>query len=193
MDYLQNQLYLIQGQNMTISLPFPDPDEYATFYDDYIQRAIARKDVLAALPLQLDELHAALDSLSDEQALYKFGPAEWSIKELMSHLIDGERVFSYRLLRISRGDETPLSGFEQEPYVRASGADGLAFKDLLQEFEFLRRANILAVHNMSTEATLRRGTASDAVISARALIYIMVGHVEHHMACLHEKYLPALK
>jgi uncharacterized damage-inducible protein DinB len=178
---------------MTTSLPFPAPNEYASFYDDYIQRAMARKDVLAALSLQLDELHAALDSLSDDQALYKFGPAEWSIKELMSHLIDGERVFSYRLLRISRGDETPLPGFEQEPYVRESGADNLPLKDLLQEFEFLRRADILAIRNMSTEATLRRGTVSDAVISARALIYIMVGHVEHHMACLHEKYLPALK
>ncbi len=178
---------------MTTSLPFPTPDEYASFYDDYIQRAIARKDVIAALPLQIEELHAALDPLSDKQALYKFGPAEWSIKELMSHLIDGERVFSYRLLCISRGDETPLSGFDQEPYVRASGADGLALKDLLQEFEYLRRANILAIRNMSTEAALRRGTASDAVISARALIYILVGHVEHHMACLHEKYLSALK
>ena len=178
---------------MTTSLPSPAPDEYAPFYDDYIQRAIARKDVIAALPLQIEELHAALDSLTNEQALYKFGPAEWSIKEVMSHLIDGERVFSYRLLRISRGDETPLPGFDQEPYVRASGADGLALKDLLQEFEYLRRANILAIRNMSTEAALRRGTAGDAVISARALIYIMVGHVEHHMACLREKYLPALK
>ena len=178
---------------MTTSLPLPAPDEYASFYDDYIQRAIARKDVIAALPLQIDELHAALDPLTDEQALYKFGPAEWSIKELMSHLIDGERVFSYRLLRISRGDQTPLPGFDQEPYVRASGADGLALKDLLQEFEYLRRANILAIRNMNTEAALRRGTASDATISARALIYIMVGHVEHHMACLREKYLPSLK
>jgi len=178
---------------MTTSLPFPAPDEYAPFYADYIQRAIARKDVLAALSLQIDELHAALDPLTDEQALYKFGPAEWSIKELMSHLIDGERVFSYRLLRISRGDQTPLPGFDQEPYVRASGADGLALKDLLQEFEYLRRANILAIRNMSAEAALRRGAASDATISARALIYIMVGHVEHHMACLREKYLPSLK
>ena len=178
---------------MTTSLPSPAPDEYAPFYDDYIQRAIARKDVIAALPLQIEELHAALDSLTNEQALYKFDPAEWSIKELMSHLIDGERVFSYRLLRISRGDETPLPGFDQEPYVRASGADGLALKDLLQEFEYLRRANILAIRNMNTEAALRRGTASDATISARALIYIMVGHVEHHMACLREKYLPSLK
>jgi hypothetical protein len=178
---------------MTTSLPSPAPEEYAPFYDDYIQRAIARTDILAALSLQIDEIHAALDPLTDEQALYKFGPAEWSIKEVMSHLIDGERVFSYRLLRISRGDETPLPGFDQEPYVRASGADGLALKDLLQEFEYLRRANILAIRNMSAEAALRRGTASDAVISARALIYIMVGHVEHHMACLHEKYLPPLK
>ena len=178
---------------MTTSLPSPAPDEYAPFYDDYIQRAIARKDVLAALSLQIDELHTALNPLTDKQALYKFGPAEWSIKEVMSHLIDGERVFSYRLLRISRGDETPLPGFDQEPYVRASGADGLALKDLLQEFEYLRRANILAIRNMNTEAALRRGAASDATISARALIYIMVGHVEHHMACLREKYLPALK
>jgi len=178
---------------MTTFLPFPASDEYADFYSDYIQRAIARQDILAALPLQIDELHAALDPLTDAQALHKFGPAEWSIKELMSHLIDGERVFSYRLLRISRGDETPLAGFDQEPYVRESGADSLALKDLLQEFEFLRRANILAIRNMSAEAALRRGTASEAAISARALIYIMVGHVEHHVACLREKYLPALK
>ena len=178
---------------MTTSLSSPATDEYAPFYDEYVQRASARKDVLAALILQIDELHAALDPLSDKQALYKFGPAEWSIKELMSHLIDGERVFSYRLLRISRGDESPLAGFDQEPYVRQSGADSLALKDLLQEFEYLRRADILAIRNMSTEAALRRGTASDAIVSARALIYILVGHVEHHMACLHEKYLPALK
>jgi hypothetical protein len=111
----------------------------------------------------------------------------------MVHLIDGERVFSYRLLRISRGDETPLAGFDQEPYVRAAGSDNIALFDLIQELEFLRRANILAIKNMNAEAVSRRGTASDAVISARALIYILVGHVEHHMACLHEKYLPALK
>jgi hypothetical protein len=178
---------------MPTHLQHPGTDEFASFYDDYIQRAIARKDIIAALPLQIDELHAALDPLTDQQALYKFGPEEWSIKELTSHLIDAERVFSYRLLRISRGDETPLPGFEQEPYVRTSGADNLALKDLLHEFEFLRRANILAVRNMSAEATLRRGIASDAIISARALIYILVGHVEHHMACLHEKYLPQLK
>ena len=178
---------------MTTSLPSPAPDEYAPFYDDYIQRAIARKDVIAALPLQIDELHAALDSLTDAQALYKFGSAEWSIKEVIGHLVDGERVFSYRLLRISRGDETPLAGFEQESYVRAAGSDNIALADLIQELELLRRANILAIQNMSAEAALRRGTAGDAVISARALIYIMAGHVEHHMACLHEKYLPALK
>jgi len=175
---------------MTTHLPPPEKDEYADFYSDYVQRAIARGDIRAALSTQLEELHAALDPLTDAQALYRFGPSEWSIKEVVSHLIDGERVFSYRLLRISRGDQTPLPGFDQEPYVRESGADSIPLPDLLQEFEYLRRANLLAIRNMRTDSTLRRGTASDAVVSARALIYIMVGHVEHHLASLHEKYLP---
>ena len=85
---------------MTLKLNHPTPDEYASFYADYVQRAIAREDVLAALPKQIDEVGSALDHLSDQQALYKFGPAEWSIKEVVGHLNDVERVFSYRLLRM---------------------------------------------------------------------------------------------
>jgi uncharacterized damage-inducible protein DinB len=174
------------------SLPPPATNEYAPFYEDYVQRAIAREDVISALQGQLAELHSALAPLTDQQAHYKFGPTEWSIKEVVSHLTDAERVFSYRLLRISRGDKTPLPGFEQEDFVRESGADGIPLSDLLSEFEYLRRANILAIRNMSEEAASRFGIASDATVSARALIYILVGHVEHHMACLREKYLPAL-
>jgi hypothetical protein len=105
------------------------------------------------------------------------------------HLNDVERVFSYRLLRVSRNDATPLPGFEQEDYVRAAGFDSHALQDLLQEFEHLRHANILAINNMSPEAVLHRGTASGYIVSARAVIYMLVGHVEHHMASLHEKYL----
>jgi hypothetical protein len=170
----------------------PTPDEYAPFYADYIQRA-SRKDVLALLPQQIEDLCSALGHLTDEEARFRPGPKEWSIKEVVSHLIDGERVFSYRLLRISRNDSTPLPGFEQEDYVRESGADHLPLNDLLDEFEFLRRANILAIKNMSDVSSLRIGTASGATISARALIHILVGHVEHHMASLHEKYLPNAK
>jgi hypothetical protein len=193
-----NTLTIIQhgslryNRNMMNKLTPPTSEEYAPFYADYVQRATAKGDVLAALPKQIDELQAVLGKLGDEQARFKFGPAEWSIKEVVGHLIDVERVFSYRLLRISRNDTTPLPGFEQEDYVREAGFDIHSLSDLLQEFEFLRRANILAISNMTVDVVERRGTASGATISARALIYMMVGHVEHHMASLHEKYLPKI-
>lgn len=173
-------------------LQAPTPDEYASFYSDYIQRAVARGDVLAAMPIQLDELDSALGKLTDQQARFRTGPEEWSIKEIVSHLIDTERIFSYRLLRVSRNDPTPLPGFEQNDYVSASNADNLSLGDLLAEFAFLRRANILAINHMSAEVLNRRGTASGAPISANALVHMLVGHVEHHMASLHEKYLPNL-
>ena len=170
----------------------PAHDEYAPFYQDYIQRAQQRDDLYAALPQQIDELRSALGPLSDMQAHFKPGPQEWSIKEVLGHISDVERVFSYRLLRISRNDPTPLPGFEQEDYVRAAGFDVYALEDLLAEFEYLRRANIIAIQQMGAEAMDRRGTASGMPVSARALICMMIGHVDHHMASLHEKYLPQI-
>lgn len=170
----------------------PNSDEYAEFYTGYVQRAASKGDMLAALSNQIDEIQSALGNLTDEQALYRDAPKEWSIKEVMGHLNDVERVFSYRLLRVSRNDATPLPGFEQNDFVREAGFDSHPIKDLIQEFEHLRRANILAIHNMSDEAALRVGVASGYPVSARALIYMLVGHVDHHMESLNEKYLPSL-
>ncbi len=178
---------------MTLEITLPNANEYFEYYGRYIEPAAARGDVLAALPKQIDEIKSALGNLSDEQALFRDAPNEWTIKEVMGHMNDVERIFSYRLLCISRNDQTPLPGFEQEDYVREAGFDNASFSDLLSEFELLRRANILAIKNMSDESVSRLGTASGATVSARALIYMMVGHVEHHMACLHEKYLPNIK
>ena len=171
----------------------PTTDEYADFYTGYIQRALARGDVLAALPMQIDEIKAALGNLTEEQSLFRDAPKEWSIKEVMGHLNDVERVFSYRLLRVSRNDPTPLPGFEQDDFVREAGFDKHPIKDLIQEFEYHRRANILAIGNMTDEASLRLGTASGQPVSARALIHMLVGHVDHHMASLQEKYLPGIR
>jgi len=168
----------------------PTTHEYAPFYADYIERAAKRGDVYAALAHQIDELHTALDSLSDTQAHFKPEPEEWSIKEVIGHIGDVERVFSYRLLRVSRNDPTPLPGFEQVDYVRESGFDNIPLDSLLWQFEYQRRANILAIEHMSDEATKRYGTASGYTVSARALIYMMVGHVDHHVASLQEKYFP---
>ena len=175
---------------MLKQLSLPSANEYASFYEDYVQRASQRADLYEALSSQIEELHAGFDPLTDSQASFKPGPQEWSIKEVIGHINDVERVFSYRLLRISRNDTTPLPGFEQDDYVREAGFDNFSLTDLVREFEYLRRANILAIQHMSTEAVDRRGTASGMTVSARALIYMLVGHVDHHMASLHEKYLP---
>ncbi len=171
-------------------LSHPNSNEYAEFYAGYVQRATSKGDVLAALPNQIDKIQAALGNLSDEQALFRDAPNEWTIKEVMGHLNDVERVFSYRLLRVSRNDSTPIPGFEQNDYVREAGFDSHPIKDLIQEFEHLRRANVLAIQNMTDEAALRVGVASGYPVSARALIYMLVGHVDHHLESLNEKYLP---
>jgi hypothetical protein len=178
---------------MTNNLTPPTAEEYAPYYQGYVQLATARKDIPAALPQQIDEIRAAIGKLSDEQACFRFGPAEWSIKEMMGHMNDVERVFSYRLLRVSRNDQTPLPGFEQDDFVRESNFDQWKNTDLVEEFHHLRRANIIAIKNMSDESILRRGTASGFTVSARALIYMMVGHVEHHMISFRENYLPGIK
>ena len=170
----------------------PTSEEYAEFYAGYVQRAQAKGNVLATLRGQIDEIKAALGNLSDDQGLFRDAPQEWSIKEVIGHLNDVERVFSYRLLRVSRNDPTPLPGFEQNDYVREAGFDHHPLQDLIQEFEHVRRANILAIQNMREESTMRLGMASGFPVSARALIYMLVGHVDHHMASLHEKYLPAI-
>lgn len=176
-----------------MKLTAPTPEEFAPFYADYIQRAHEQVDVLGVLPMQIDALNSMLGKLTDEQACFRFGLEEWSIKEVIGHLNDVERVFSYRLLRVSRNDKTPIPGFEQDDYVREAGFDQCNIKDLLEEFELLRRANILMINNMSEEATKRIGTASSNPVSARALIYMLVGHVDHHIASFQENYLSALK
>ncbi len=176
---------------MTTVFNIPTAEEYAPFYADYVRRASHGKNIQSALSDQIEELLTALDPLTDAQACFRPGPEEWSIKEVAGHLNDVERVFSYRLLRISRGDQTPLPGFEQNDFVQAARFDRIPLKDLASEFEFLRRANILSIRQMSDESLDCRGTASGATVSARALIYMMIGHVDHHIASLREKYFPA--
>lgn len=171
----------------------PTQNEYAEFYAGYIHRARARGDVLAALPRQIDEIKTALGSLTDEQALFRDAPKEWSIKEVMGHLNDTERVFAYRLLRVSRNDMTPLPGFDQDDFVQEAGFDAHPLGDLLEEFEHQRRANILLIQNMTEASSRRLGMAGENPISARALIHMLVGHVDHHLESLNEKYLPGIR
>jgi len=166
----------------------PETTEFAPYYNNYIS-LVDGNDVLRTLAGQPAEVRALVADLSEEKGTFAYAEGKWTIKELLSHIIDGERIFSYRVLRISRGDGTPLEGFEQDDYIETSNANNRSFDDLLEEFDLQRRSNMLMVNNISDEGSKRMGTASDNPVSVRALTYIMAGHVTHHINILKERYL----
>jgi len=165
----------------------PETNEFAPYYDRYI--SLVEGDVLAAMDVQSQELNKMFAGMAEEKGKYAYQTDKWTLKEVISHLIDGERMFAYRVLRISRGDETPIEGFEQDGYIENANANTRTFAELLEEFDLQRRSNMLLLRNLSDEASLRIGTASDNPVSVRALVYIMAGHVKHHINILNERYL----
>lgn len=166
----------------------PEPSEYDAYYHKYIS-LVPETDIREAFAAQPAELRAAHKDIPEEKGGYAYAEGKWTIKEVLSHLIDGERIFAYRMLRISRGDETPIEGFEQDGYIENSNANNRKFADLLDEFDFNRRANVLMLNNMNETSLARMGTASELPISVRALANISIGHVRHHLAILNERYL----
>lgn len=169
-------------------IPCPQSDEYGAYYAGYIQRVPEGSDLLAFLSQQPDELRALVQPVSDQQAAVHPAPGEWSVKEVLGHIVDTERVFAYRAMRIARGDATPLAGFEQDDYVRATSFNDRSLTDLVDEFDYQRRANILCFKALTAEESQRRGTTRDNPASVRALLYIMAGHVAHHVESLKTVY-----
>lgn len=166
----------------------PETHEFAEYYNTYIS-LIDGDGVMPVLEAQTGELRAMIGDLPEEKGTFAYAEGKWTIKEFLSHLIDGERIFAYRVLRISRGDKTPIEGFEQDDYIETSNANNRSFSDLLDEFDHERQANLRLVKNLSDDAAARMGTASNNPVSARALVYIMAGHVKHHVRILQERYL----
>ncbi len=176
---------------MSSIIDFPAPEEYADFYDGYIQRTKGA-NILETLARQIGEIQAALGKLSEQEALFRPAPQEWSIKEVLGHICDAERIFFYRALCVSRGETQSLPGFDQDQYVLGTSFDAYSLQELIDEFTLVRQANLISLKHLSSEASLRCGTSNGNVISARALIHIMAGHVYHHLESLQNVYLPAL-
>jgi hypothetical protein len=171
-----------------LNLNRPDATEYASYYGKYVS-LISGDDILTLLGQQLTETLALLGNISESQANYRYAPDKWSIKELVGHLIDTERIFAYRALRFARNDQTPLQGFEQDDYIRGASFDDCAINDLASEFEHVRRSSLSLFSNLGEEAWKRRGLANDSEVSVRALAYIIAGHELHHMEILRTRYL----
>lgn len=165
----------------------PAEGEYAPFYAGYIAKSPAG-DLTAHLAAQRDETRRMLGGLDDSTAGHRYEPGKWSIKEVIGHLIDSERVIAYRLLRIARGDSTPLPGFDQDAYVPMGRFDRRSMQDLLEEFSAVRDATIRLLRSLDREALDRRGIANGNPISAKAIVFIIAGHERHHVEVLQERY-----
>jgi hypothetical protein len=165
----------------------PAEDEFAPFYRGYVS-LVAGTDAHDRLREQPALLRRMVEGLSDEDGLRRYAPDKWSVKEVVGHLCDAERIFSYRLLRVGRGDATPLAGFDEVAYVIAASFDEKPVLALVEELEILRAATLRLVEGLGPDAWTRRGVANQAPISARALVYIIVGHFQHHLEILRDRY-----
>lgn len=166
----------------------PEKTEYNEYYEGYVS-LVNESDIVAAFENQLNEIRELFKNISEEKSAFAYAEGKWTIKELVGHLIDGERIFGYRALRISRGDATPIEGFEQDGYVENATFNDYEFSDLIEEFELVRKSSNLFFRHLKETDWTRTGTASDSPVSVRAIAYIMVGHVRHHANILREKYL----
>ncbi|HEY6224204.1 MAG TPA: DinB family protein [Gemmatimonadales bacterium] len=168
----------------------PGADEYAPYYGTYIGK-VPDGDLRAMLASQLAETLELIRSIPESRGGYRYAPDKWSIREVLGHLADSERIFSYRALRIGRGDTTPLPGYEQDDYVPVGRFDARTLRDLADELVAIRQATIHLFAHLDDAALERRGTASGKPVSVRALAYIIAGHERHHVEILKSRYLSA--
>jgi hypothetical protein len=166
----------------------PQPGDYAPYYDRYIS-LVAGNDVLAALEEQRRQTLLLLSGRDEADGDLRYAPDKWSVKEALGHVNDTERIMSYRALRIARGDQTPLEGFEQDDYVRNGPFGRCTLADLIEDYIAVRRATVSLFRNLDEDAWSRRGMANKNEVTVRALAYVIAGHELHHRKILEEKYL----
>lgn len=165
----------------------PLDNEYASYYSNYIS-LIPESDISSVLLKQIEDVEQFILSVKPEQEIYRYAPEKWSIREVLGHVIDCERVFGYRSFCISRGEIAPLPAFDDIMYVAHSNYDERKLKDLNSEFALVRKSNLEFLCQLNNDQWIRLGTANNDPVSVRALAYIMAGHVRHHVNVLHAFY-----
>ncbi len=165
----------------------PSYEEYPAFYHKYVD-AISPGNIFQILEDQLSELEARLGNASAETWLHRYAEGKWSVKEVLGHMIDAERVFSFRTLCFGRGDKNELPGFDENEYVKSGDFDKVSEKELLRHMICIRRANVLLYSTFGEKELGRSGRANGNAVSVRALVFITAGHFQHHMNILKERY-----
>ncbi len=170
-----------------IAIQRPQTDEHNPYYSRYID-LVPQGDIVETLRQQIKDTQAMLKGVSEEKGNSRYAPDKWTVKEVLGHLADTERVFGYRAMCVARNDQTPLPGFEQDDYVRFGPFRQSRLGDIIDEFSAVRQSSVLLLSQLGEEAWIRRGTANNSPVSVRALAYIMAGHELHHRRILKEKY-----
>jgi uncharacterized damage-inducible protein DinB len=165
----------------------PGAEEHAPYYGKYID-LVPPGDVIGILRTQIEGTLAALGSVSESRSLHRYADGKWSVREVVGHMIDTERIFGYRALRFARNDRTPLPGFEQDDYIPAAQFDHRPWEGLVRELEAVRRSTLCFFEGLDEAAWMRRGPANGQEVSVRALAYIIAGHELHHMSILRQRY-----
>jgi hypothetical protein len=171
--------------NATIARP--GATEYAPYYGAYISQ-VPDGNLLSQLEQQGRETAALLRGIDEKKSQHRYAPGKWTIREVVGHLVDAERVFTYRAVTFARGDPTKLPSFDENVWAKTSNAARRSMADLIAEFEAVRAATIALFRGFSDEEFARSGTASNNPVSVRALAYIVAGHERHHVKVLHDRY-----
>ncbi|MEW6196829.1 MAG: DinB family protein [Bacteroidota bacterium] len=166
----------------------PNKNEYAEYYHKYVEK-VPQGDIVGILEDQLGAATNFFSKITEEKSKYRYAQGKWSVREVLGHIIDAERVFSYRAMRFSRNDSKPLQSFDENYYIQNSNYDSIPLQMLIEEFVSLRRTNINMFKGFTERMWFAKGIASENEVSVRALAYIMVGHAEHHIRIVRERYL----
>lgn len=166
----------------------PEKTEYAEFYETYVLR-VPETEILPAMERQIAEARKIFAEIAEEKGAFAYSEGKWTIKELLGHLIDGEKILAYRALRIARNDKTPIEGYEENLYVENGNFNNRTLADLVEDFALLRQVNVRFFKSLPENAWTRTGTANNKEFSVRGLAYVIVGHVRHHLGVLRERYL----
>jgi DinB superfamily len=165
----------------------PEPDEYAPYYGRYIS-LIQGNDIISTLEAQRRQMMLLLCGRHEADGDLRYAPGKWTVKEVLGHVCDTERIFAYRMLRIARGDRTPIEGFEQDDYVRNGPFGASPLPEIIDDYLAVRRATLTLLRNLDAQAWRRRGVANHCEVSVRAIAYLAAGHELHHRRVLEETY-----
>jgi hypothetical protein len=166
----------------------PEKDEFAPYYLPYVN-SVPEGDIISILNKQLEDTKLLLENVTEEQGRFRYAPGKWSIKEVVGHMTDTERIMAYRLLCIARGETVSLPGFDESVYVSHASFNEQTIEKLLEHFSVVRQSTLILMESLAEESWLRRGLANNTDVTVRGVAYIIAGHAIHHCRIIKERYL----